>query len=362
MLVLLDHPVPTSVEPLLKGPHVLHRPTLGARPGALRGRALARHRPDVLLTRSAPVAAETAAWGAAAGERPLVVVLLDRAAGPGGARGAVERVRRPPARRLPGAGPAGSRLRVTVCPSAGAAEPPADLYARALATAERRFLAERVGPVLAGHLGAVRPVAASVVLVGAGVVNLLTGLRLLRAGHRVTFYDSGPDPRSGAPWTSFGCSRGGGDARMFTLTEADGYFGSPGGGPLPFAQPVKDKGWGLADLARLGPAERAWTEDNARVPGWLARSFTEEVLGYNLTSDRLWRDLRHDVPELFHGVGLREGILRIYSDQDVLEAHAARQRSLTERDFEILSADRVSARHPALAAAHRAGPSSAASR
>lgn len=110
---------------------------------------------------------------------------------------------------------------------------PADLYARALVTAERRFLAERVGPVLAGHLGAVRPEAASVVLVGNGVVNLLTGLRLLRAGHRVTFYDSGPDPRSGAPWTAFGCSRGGGDARMFTLTEADGYFGSPGGGPCP---------------------------------------------------------------------------------------------------------------------------------
>ncbi len=98
MLVLLDHPVPTSVEPLLKGPHVLHRPTLGARPGALRGRALARDRPDVLLTRSVPAAAETAAWGAAAGERPLVVVLLDRAAGPGGARGGVARASavRPP--------------------------------------------------------------------------------------------------------------------------------------------------------------------------------------------------------------------------------------------------------------------------
>lgn len=70
MLVLLDHPVPSSVEPLLKGPHVLHRPTLGARPGALRGRALARDRPDVLLTRSVPAAAETAAWGAAAESAP----------------------------------------------------------------------------------------------------------------------------------------------------------------------------------------------------------------------------------------------------------------------------------------------------
>ncbi|WDG29445.1 FAD-dependent oxidoreductase [Streptomyces sp. CA-278952] len=355
MLVLLDHPVPTSVEPLLNGAHVLHRPALGARPGALRGRELARTRPDVLLTRSLPAAAETAAWGAAAGERPLVVVLLDRAAGPGGPRRSAARVHRPSARRLPGAGPAGSRLRVTACPSAGAAEPPADLYARALATAERRFLAERVGPVLAGRLGAVRQEAASVVLVGAGVVNLLTGLRLLRAGHRVSFYDSGPDPRSDAPWTSFGCSRGGGDARMFTLTEADGYFGSPGGGPPPFTQPVKDQGWGLADLARLGPAEAAWAEDNARVPDWLARSFTEDVLGYNLASDRLWRELRHDAPELFHGVGLREGILRVYSDQDVLEAHVERQHSLTDRRFEILSADRISARHPALAAAHRAG-------
>ncbi|MFD5349549.1 FAD-binding oxidoreductase, partial [Streptomyces anulatus] len=73
MLVLLDHPVPTSVEPLLKGPHVLHRPTLGARPGALRGRALARDRPDVLLTRSAPAGGGTAGGGAAGGGGPLGV-------------------------------------------------------------------------------------------------------------------------------------------------------------------------------------------------------------------------------------------------------------------------------------------------
>ena len=63
----------------------------------------------------------------------------------------------------------------------------------------------------------------TVVLVGAGIVNLVTALYLVRHGYEVTVYDRAPDPRADAPWSAYGCTRGGGDGRMFTLTEADSY-------------------------------------------------------------------------------------------------------------------------------------------
>ena len=39
----------------------------------------------------------------------------------------------------------------------------------------------------------------------------------------MTVYDRQPDPRADAHWSEYGCTRGGGDGRMFTLTPAAAY-------------------------------------------------------------------------------------------------------------------------------------------
>ncbi|MFG2114641.1 FAD-dependent oxidoreductase [Streptomyces sp. NPDC048718] len=86
----------------------------------------------------------------------------------------------------------------------------------------------------------------SVLLVGAGIVNLVTAQRLQSAGYEVAVVDAGPDPRAGAPWRLYGTSRGGGNARMFTLTEMDDYHAkSPSDtvSPSVFDRTPDDCGW-----------------------------------------------------------------------------------------------------------------------
>jgi hypothetical protein len=86
----------------------------------------------------------------------------------------------------------------------------------------------------------------TVTLVGAGIVNLITALRLVRGGYDVTVYEKSPDPRENAHWTAYGCTRGGGDGRMFTLTEADSYNSRAWPGNDLLTRPISEHGWLVA--------------------------------------------------------------------------------------------------------------------
>ena len=350
MLVLLDHSVPPDVRSSLRHRLVLYRPELSAARRRQRGAVLSRERPDVLLTRRIPDQVEISDWREAT-DHPLVVVLLGTPPD-----GAAESDANPVDRSYDR--PRHPWIRVITCsrtPAGSESETDTDYYRRALGAAERERTALRLRPALSASLAGVRSVSASIALVGAGVVNLVTGLRLLRAGHRVTFYDRAPDPCGEAYWDAFGCSRGGADARMFTLTEADGYFGSQQAGPIPFLRPLKENGWCLADLARLSDAEVAWAQAHTDIPPWLARTLTEDVLSFNVAAEGLWRQLIEHEPELFDRVNLREKILRLYGDEAVLRIHAQRQRALTGEHCEILSPTAVADRYPALTDACRRG-------
>ncbi|MCT2593752.1 FAD-binding oxidoreductase [Streptomyces sp. N2-109] len=347
MLILLDHALPADALSLVRGSEVCYRPALARRRRegrGGRGDVLARRRPDALLTRSVPDTAEAAAWRGAAGrEAPLVVVVI-----PSGSEGGQARPVPDPA-----AGPQLIVRRLRERSLAGR-EPPAALYARALALAERSWVTAVTAPELSARITSGRHRRGSVALVGAGVVNLVTGLRLLRAGHEVSVYDSAPDPRSGAHWMAYGASRGGGDGRMFTLTETDGYHGNALSGPVPFLREPKDNGWCLAVPSALREEERAWVRDNARIPPWLARSYTEDVLLFNQVAKESWDGLARSEAALFHDVGLRHGILRLYTDPGKLRAHFARQRHLSAARA-VFSPAEVAERYPALGGACASG-------
>ncbi|MFD7430464.1 NAD(P)/FAD-dependent oxidoreductase [Streptomyces sp. NPDC059818] len=334
--------MPADVTSLVRGPGLRYRPGLSRLPAGRRGADLARHRPDVLLTRTVPDTAEAAAWRRAkARDAPLVVVLVAPDADVGG-EGAGE-----PA-------PDAADAHLTVLHLTDRAATGRELYARALALAELRWLTAVTAPTLSSRLAAVRPRRGSVALVGAGVVNLITALRLLRSGHRVTVCDSAPDPRSGAHWTAYGASRGGGDGRMFTLTETDGYHGNATTGPVPFLRPLKDNGWCLAEPSALGEEELGWVRDSARIPPWLARAYTDDILLHNRLSQPLWNELLSTEPDLARDVGLREGILRLYTDPAGLRAQIARQQALGAA-HRVLTPEQVALGYPALSHTRTAG-------
>ncbi|WP_125727171.1 FAD-binding oxidoreductase [Kibdelosporangium aridum] len=227
--------------------------------------------------------------------------------------------------------------------SEGGTVPEGDMDA-ALAAAERE-LADRV-EVPVGTSGD------SVALVGAGIVNLVTALTLVRAGYRVEVFERAPDPRADADWTAYGCTRGGGDGRMFTLTEADSYNSRSWPTKDLLTRSITDHGWLVAKPGGLSTQELAWAEDFHRMPGWLAASYTQDIFDTNRAAGVGWDRLMASDPGLFDGY--RDGILRLYTDDDYCQWHVERNERLgaTRR---VLTPDQVRAGYPSLADAPVAG-------
>jgi glycine/D-amino acid oxidase-like deaminating enzyme len=208
----------------------------------------------------------------------------------------------------------------------------------------------RGGPHEPSGPGLIRPQERHIVLVGLGIVNLVTAHFLAHAGHRVTCLDGAPDPRHDHAWTAYGCSRGGGNARMFTLTECDDYHDKSldrAGANGQFRDSVSSKGWLTGELA---PDDEAWIADFERVPGWLARTYNADIFALSRRSGVLWHDWIDRRPDLFGDVGLRAGILRLYGTADALRHGRARQ-DMVGATQGALSADDVRRQYPALSGA-----------
>ncbi|MEV4315347.1 FAD-dependent oxidoreductase [Actinocrispum sp. NPDC049592] len=189
----------------------------------------------------------------------------------------------------------------------------------------------------------------SAALAGAGIVNLVTALELTRSGYAVTVYDQAPDPRGDAHWTAYGCTRGGGDGRMFTLTEADSYNSRAWPGKDLLTRPISDRGWLVAKPGDLTGAELRWADAFHQIPPWLAESYNEDIFDVNRAAGTLWDKLRTTDPGLFTDTtGYRDGILRLYTEDDYYQWHLARNNRVgaTRR---ALTAQQVRSGYPALA-------------
>lgn len=195
----------------------------------------------------------------------------------------------------------------------------------------------------------------TVTLVGAGIVNLITALDLARHGYAVTVYDRAPDPRSGAHWTAYGCTRGGGDGRMFTLTEADSYHNrswrQDGTSNGLLERPISDHGWLVSKPGSLTEPEQRWAADFHRMPPALAEVYNDDIFEVNRMAGVRWGELIAAEPGLFNaGTGHADGILRLYTETGYFRWHVARndRAGATRR---VLSPAQISADYPALAAA-----------
>jgi D-amino-acid dehydrogenase len=172
----------------------------------------------------------------------------------------------------------------------------------------------------------------SVALVGTGIVNVITAYYLQKSGYRIAMFDGGPDTRQQAPWTAFGCTRGGDDARMFTLSEADDYHDK---GETPhtemnryFRHDIRRSGWIIGSPEAFSSHEKTWIEAYEKTPTWLAQRYNDDIFAFNRDSLPLWERLIREAPALFDDVEYRSGILRLYTDTEHFQQQIARQQRL----------------------------------
>ncbi len=236
----------------------------------------------------------------------------------------------------------------------------ADFHAdiAALGIAERNLMQHQVADKLAAcgiSLQGSAPSTASVsgsraILVGAGIVNLITAYELIKHDIAVEILDAGPDPRSKPNWQQLGATHGGGNARMFCFTEANNYNEKENRVDAclqsVMQKRILDGGWLAISPEQMSAVERAWIRNHCSLPRWRAEVFTQDIHRFNVTSKPLWERIGQDAPHLFENVGYRSGILRIYSQVEAVEAARLLYSKLGSLE-RLLDLDRLKQYHPA---------------
>jgi D-amino-acid dehydrogenase len=203
------------------------------------------------------------------------------------------------------------------------------------------------------------------VLVGAGIVNLVTALELADLGWTVAVHDCMADPTKAREarearevpeardGRGLGATFGGADARIFSFNEARHHLARAGehvGARLPFRHTIGDDGWLSRPLAGLDADDRAWIAAQEALPPWLAREYDADIIGFNVRSFAGWHQRFADHPQLLCGTGFVSRLVRIYQTT----AGLARARA-TEAEIGALEAelplDELAAQEPALARA-----------
>jgi glycine/D-amino acid oxidase-like deaminating enzyme len=188
-------------------------------------------------------------------------------------------------------------------------------------------------------------------LVGAGVVNLLTALALVDDGRPVLLLDAAPDPRAGHAWQEYGCTRGGANARMFTATEADQYSGlvpvGRSAGSV-FDTSPEHGGWDVRRSDVHDVHDHGWIREHTGVPTWLADRYRTGIHGLNQLAEQGWERVFEAHPQLAASTHLRRDILRLYSTSEALGRAVDRHRTVGDL-LAVHPRDEIAERAPALA-------------
>ncbi|MDQ3402615.1 MAG: FAD-binding oxidoreductase [Actinomycetota bacterium] len=187
------------------------------------------------------------------------------------------------------------------------------------------------------------------VLIGAGIVNLITAVCLDDHGYTLTIVDRSPAPGDD-DWRRYGCTHAGDDARMFTFTEMDNYNDKDflHENRHRFDTTIDRRGWRVFDAHAAPPEEKEWIAEYQRVPSWLARTYNEDIFAFNAEAYDGWKYLRARHPRFFADVNLVDDILRVYSDPAHHQASAALHRNIGALTEELTAAD-LAHRFPSLA-------------
>ncbi|GLA94034.1 hypothetical protein AtubIFM57143_000893 [Aspergillus tubingensis] len=194
----------------------------------------------------------------------------------------------------------------------------------------------------------------TVVLVGAGIMNLVTAEFLATRGFRIRIIDANPDPRTCNDWSRLGVTHGGFNARMFTYTEADSHNERSSSiyrhMRHVFRKTSLNGGWSLKSPSSFTAAEIACVNSFEQTPTWLAQSMKEDIYFVNQEAAKLWDEYMDRAPELFNGVSLHADILRLYAEDVALDAATEVNRGLGSLMDEISQSELVR-EYPGFAAA-----------
>lgn len=190
----------------------------------------------------------------------------------------------------------------------------------------------------------------TIYLVGAGCVNLITAYYLKRAGYDLTILDATPSPFN-CTWDRLGCTWGGEDARMFTLTEADNYnqtsFPIGDESNRYFTRSIRDYGWDIRKIQQT-ELEKEWVNHHQEILPHQARLHEGSILSFNAESKGLWEIMQAEDSELFKDVEYHEGIIRLYSDTNHYQAQLARHTHRGSLIHNYPTPEELAIAHPSL--------------
>lgn len=195
-----------------------------------------------------------------------------------------------------------------------------------------------------------RPVSSkAVIFVGCGLVNLISAYFVASRGYQVSMVDAKADPRTNPSWDALGCSHGGGNARMFTLSEMDNYNCRSVHSDMNnyFSKPITALGWNIFGDTGLNAQELDWIDEFQSVPVWLADQFNEDIFAHNRESWDYWQAWIERDPALFANSCHKDKILRIYADPAQYQAAVARQNRIGAT-IEMVGAAEVGEAQPGL--------------
>ncbi len=233
------------------------------------------------------------------------------------------------------------------------------LVADALAAAERsfteRFTARESIDLVSFNSAKQRQ---KIIVVGAGIVSLMTARELVDAGHMVEIIERSADPRLQHDWTNYGCTYGGENVRMFSLTECDNYHDrdyKPGAElHRQLNHNIQDMGWLLGHRTAYTEEDACWVRDFISVPIWLAAHYNEDIFSLNQESFALWKDILQNNPELTRDTNLTSPLLRIASTKYYNSKQVVRQKHVGSFIRE-LDEHAIAEHYPALATGCTAG-------
>ncbi len=300
MQILIDFKLEQHLEDLLISDNIIYRPDLQTKGRRFLRKALSLAQPHVLMTRQLPEEDTISDWKIKDSHQSNFIILITSS----------EKLLSKTIEKI---------ADIPIYYVSEEIENYPEIQALSLAEEiNRKNLADSIYKSLLSHLPKNSENQQKIAIVGAGIVNLVTAYYFLQEGYKISLFDASSDPRLPTEnWRKFGCTYGGNDARMFTLSEAYhhlnlGYIVNQNMNRQ-FHLGINKGGWLCCYPKKLTEIDQAWISNYETIPAWLPSIFNDEIISFNQESLPLWDTLKQNEPELFVNTGYIPKVLRLYS-------------------------------------------------
>lgn len=200
----------------------------------------------------------------------------------------------------------------------------------------------------------------SVIVVGTGIVGLMTAYKLNEAGFNVICVDFGPDPTNlHYDERMASTTYRSGNARHITSTETSSLASSSRRGLIYLSS--SKGGWMSKNIKQLTPPEKKWVDDFEYFTNHpeIINQYNDDICAINNMGKKEWFDLIRDNKKIFENCGLQLGVGIFFLNRKhfMKKKVDSMERAESEADFEDLyntpkvkrlSAKEVRSDYPAL--------------